>query len=94
MAAASVTRTQILCNDPYLIKKYTVTSGTSGVAVTHGETSSPSFVIMTMVGADPTGSEGSAVATSATITTLDFEADSKSYEVYMVWLNQASGGIS
>jgi hypothetical protein len=94
MAAAVLTRSQVLSNSPYLIKRFTLTAGTSGLSVTHGETSSPEICFATNVNANPTATEVSFVHSTATATTIDFEAGSGTFYCYMIWLHEASGGIS
>lgn len=81
---------------PFLIKKYTVTGGTTGAALTHGEDREPDMIQITKTMADPTASEFSVVRTNATSVTVDCEANSatKTAELYLIWLSQASGGIS
>jgi hypothetical protein len=80
---------------PFLIKKYTCTTGTTGLAITHGEAYAPDIIQVMNTTADPAAHEISVVRTSATVVTVDCEDDTAdSFEVYLIWIQQASGGIS
>ena len=96
MAAAVTLMTQIIHAYPFLIRKYTVTAGTDGLAITHGEDREPDMIWWVNTTANPTASEASVVRTSATAVTIDHEgaAGTGNGELYLVWLSQASGGIS
>jgi hypothetical protein len=94
MAAAVLLSSQKLSNSPFLIKKYVLTAGTDGLEITHGETVSPDICICTNMTTNPTATEVSCVRTSATATTVDFEAAAGTFHVFMIWLPMSSGGIS
>jgi hypothetical protein len=94
MATLSVANLKTLCNAPFLIKSLDVTTGTTGIDFAHGETRSPDILILTNGAADPTASEASVLNKNATEISLDGEADSKAYKLYMIWLSQASGGVT
>ena len=81
---------------PFLIKKYVITGGTTGLALTHGEDRAPDMIKITNITTAPTASEFSVVRTNATVVTVDCEANSAARvaELYLIWLSQASGGIS
>jgi hypothetical protein len=96
MAAAVLVSNVVLTNVPFLIRKLVVTAGTNGLAITHGEDRAPDIMLDVSTVTNPTASECSIVRTSATVITPDFEgaAGTGDREIYLIWLSQASGGIS
>jgi hypothetical protein len=95
MATVAVTKSSTIEAFPFLIKKYELTTGTTGLAITHGEDRAPDMIKFVNTTADPAAHELSAVRTSATVITVDAENDTAdSFEMYLFWLSQASGGIS
>ena len=96
MASVAVTRKQTICSFPFLIQKYALTDGTTGLAITHGEDRAPDLIQVINTTTNPTATEISVVRTSATIVTVDCESNAGTgvFEMYLIWLSQASGGIS
>lgn len=97
MAAAVLISNKVISNTPFLIRKLILTSGTDGLAVTHGEDREPDLILPVWLVTNPTATELSVVRTSATVVTVDCESaavGTNDLEVYLIWLSQASGGIS
>ena len=96
MAAAVLSSNKVISNTPFLIRKLVVEAGTDGLAITHGEDREPDLILDVSTTTNPTASECSIVRTSATVVTADFEGGSGTgdREIYLIWLSQASGGIS
>ena len=96
MAAAVLSSNKVISNTPFLIRKLVVVAGTDGLDITHGEDREPDLILDVSTTTNPTVSECSIVRTSATVVTADFEGGSGvgDREIYLIWLSQASGGIS
>ena len=94
MATFAVTKNEVLCSVPFLVRKLNCTGGTGPLAYTHGEDRAPDL-ILTMI--DDEGAVMAAIGTartSATVVTLDTLVDDNSTcEVYLIWFSQASGGL-
>jgi hypothetical protein len=96
MAAAVLVSNKVISFTPFLIRKCVVTAGTDGLAITHGEDRAPDIILGISTTTNPTASEHSVVRTSATVVTVDFEGagGTGDAEFYLIWISQASGGIS
>jgi hypothetical protein len=84
----------ILCNDPFLIKRWEFTAGTDATALTHGEDRSPDIAFVSCSDVtNPTSVDGIDRKTSATTLTCDFTA-AETYVLTCIWVSQGTGGIS
>jgi hypothetical protein len=75
---------------PPVVRKFRVTAGTDATAMTHLGPGTPDIVIVQQDAANPTASEGSVTAKSATTVTLDFEDGDSTHTVYCWWYNPSS----
>ena len=95
MATFAVSKNEVIANRPFLIRKLTCTGGATSLAYTHGEDRAPDLVTSTVLTETPTVTTVATVRTSATQLTFDTLGDAAdNVEVYLIWLSQASGGIS
>lgn len=95
MATFAVTKNEKLCSAPFLVRKLTCTGGATSLAYTHGESYAPDLVVSTVLTETPTVTTVATVRTSATQLTFDTLGDAAdAIEVYLIWVNQASGGQS
>jgi hypothetical protein len=83
-----------------LIKRFACTGGTTAASITHGESRSPDFCIVTATdGGNPTQTGiGVDYTTSATVLTVDCVVDAaETFDIVAVWLNpsgaSATGGV-
>jgi len=85
----------VLANVPFLITKVAVvTDDANATAVAHGgPTAEPDLVIPVLSSAADVGGV-SISAKSTTTVTADPETSGDTFDIYCVWLNQASGGIT
>ena len=95
MATFAVTKNELVCNAPFLVRKLTCTGGATSLAYTHGEDRAPTLMLTAI---DDEGAVPAAVGTartSATVVTLDTLVDDASAcEVYLIWITAASGGLN
>jgi hypothetical protein len=94
MATVEGSNLKVLANAPFLIKKMDIALGTTAADLLHGEARAPDIVFLTNTTAAAGSSEASAVIKGATEITVDGQADSTSAILYMIWLTQASGGVT
>ena len=95
MATVALVSTTVVCSTPLLIKRFKLTGGATGAAITHGETSSPAAIFSNVLTQTPTVTTVAvARTTSATTFTVDCLGDAADdIEVYAVWPQQSSGGL-
>jgi hypothetical protein len=96
MGAPVEVSNSVICNWPFLMRTIVVTSGNTATAYTHGEDRSPDVAWAVC---DTASTMDAAYTldkdTSATTLTWDFNDDGNdTWVVYLLWLDQASGGIS
>lgn len=97
MAVAAEAGT-ILCNSPFLIKRWeAVATAAASQVITHGESRSPdiAFCIQDKAAVATSSALSCERDTSATTMTVDCEDDGNdTFAVYAIWISQASGGTS
>ncbi len=95
MATVALTKNEVLASVPFLIRKLTMTGGTTSLAVTHGEDREPDLILSQCLTESATVTTVLVVRTSATVVTVDTLGNAgDAVEVYLIWTSQASGGIS
>jgi hypothetical protein len=95
MATFAVTKNEIVCNWPFLVRKLTCTGGATSLAYTHGEDRAPTMLLSAIDDESAVPAAVGTARTSATVVTLDTLVDDASAcEVYLVWFNAATGGLT
>jgi hypothetical protein len=96
MATAAMTKNELLCSVPFLVRRYTCTGGATSANITHGEDRSPDLIFASIQTETPTVTT---VVTARTTSDTTFKLDTlgdaaDSIEVYAIWFSQASGGLN
>mgnify|MGYP003650052708 CR=1 FL=1 len=96
MAAPTLDASVELMNWPMLVRKLTLTSGTTATALAHGGPAvKPDIVLLRQASAGPTASDAAAYSPTTTQVTFDFEDEGNdTFECYCIWVSQAAGGIT
>ena len=96
MASPTLGANLTIQSTPSLIRKLTVTSGATAGTVLHGGPAvEPDEVRAVQTSTNPTANGFAWTASSTTTITVDFEDDGNdTWDLYVIWYNQAAGGIS
>lgn len=95
MATVALEKNEVITNTPFLMRKLTITGGATALSVTHGEDRAPDIIISQLLADGAVPAAIAVVRTSATAVTIDTLVDNAgAAEVTLIWLSQASGGIS
>jgi hypothetical protein len=95
-APARVGESLLLADHPWVVRQFSVTSGTDAGEITHGGPArKPDLVFGINTSANPTGSDWSMTASSSTSITLDFEDNTNETWLFTcIWFSAGTGGIS
>ena len=93
--AHTVNSSVAIASIPFLIRKVNVTAASTGAdTVVHGgPAAEPDIVLPVTVGLGDTG-EVSVTAKAETTITIDPETSGDVFDIYCIWFDQASGGIT